>query len=150
MSRRLTLTQDLDVTAEPCDLFLDEHELGRPCGDESHRVALAARRGGAPKWSPIERGRDAGGGRDFLDGRPIHCGTGLELQAIEYKSDDYGEYVLALPTGVRVRYEIEFVRDPAAGENPKRIVLYTTVGAIVFRARHEAWMRFRWPQGGRS
>src|SRR5262245_5841417 len=27
----------------------------------------------------IQRGNDRGGVRDFLDGLPIHCGTGLEL-----------------------------------------------------------------------
>lgn len=27
----------------------------------------------------IQQSRDNGGVRDFLDGKPIHCGSGLEL-----------------------------------------------------------------------
>jgi hypothetical protein len=34
------------------------------------------------------------------------CGTGLELQAFEIRSDDYGDYRVTLPKGIRVRYEL--------------------------------------------
>lgn len=121
--------------AKECDLFLDEHTL--PCGDQRHQVALANRRAGAPEWSPIVRGNDGGGMRDFLDGQPIHCGTGLELQTIEYRSDDYGEYTVRLETAVHVRYEMAWGGD-------RKAVLYTVVGGHVFHVDANDWMRFRW------
>jgi len=33
-----------------------------------------------PAWSTLEKGRDAGGVRWFLAGRPIHCGSGLLMR----------------------------------------------------------------------
>lgn len=122
-----------------CDLSLSEHEPGDSCSDHGHSAALERRRGGAAKWSQIVRGRDGGGSRDFLDGKPIHCGTSLELQSLEYKSDDYGEYTLPLPTGTRVRYELAWDGDERA------IMLHVGVGGHEFIARWEPWMRLRWP-----
>ena len=129
----------------PCDLMLFEHEV--PCDDPKHREALKRRAAGAPKWYAIERREDAGGYRDYLNGHdhsgcpcPIHCGEMLELQAIERKDDDFGEYTLFLDKGIRVRYEANL--SSADGG----IWLYAYIDGHQFRTRHEAWMRFRWPQ----
>jgi hypothetical protein len=124
-----------------CDRFLDEHDILIGCADPEHRAALARRAAGAPSWGQLVREDEgANGFRDYLDGEPIHCGAGLELQAIEYRSDDYGEYVLKLPTGVRVRYELDW---PPRGD--RQVVLHAGIAGHEFTARHETWMRFRWP-----
>lgn len=127
-----------------CDLALYDHlEAGDvSCPDPGHRKALEARRlARAGQWSVIERGRDGGGTRDFLDGRPIHCGSGLELQVTEERYDDYGGYTVWSPKGVGVRYEVDA---------SKRVVLYVSVGGATFHKEMDAegarpWMRFRWP-----
>ena len=128
-----------------CDLMLFEHE--GPCDNPKHNEAINRRAAGAPKWYPIERRQDAGGFRDFLGGHhsgagsvAIHCGEQIELQAVEYRDDDFGTYTLFLDTGIRVRYEANL--SCAEGE----IWLYTAVGGHRFQVRHEGWMRFRWPQ----
>jgi hypothetical protein len=119
-----------------CDSLLSEHTPDTQCEDAEHRAALARRADGAGSWSPIVRSRTEGGPRDFLDGEPINCGSGLELQAIEYRSDDYGEFTVKLPSGVRVRYELD------RGE----IVFYGGIAGHEFTSPHHAWMRFRWPE----
>jgi hypothetical protein len=129
-----------------CDLMLFEHrDAGDAfCPDDpQHTEALRRRRAGAAEWCAIERGRDAGGSRDFLDGQPIHCGATLELQAIEHHDDDYGSFTLKLPTGVLVRYEL------AWGKGEERAIeLHAAIGGHSIEFRHEQWMRFRWPQRG--
>jgi len=129
----------------PCDLMLFEHT--GPCDNPRHREALKRRAAGAPKWHPIERQEEYSGFRDYLNGHdnsgvavPIHCGEQIELQAVEYRSDDFGEYTLFLDKGIRVRYEADL--SSADGG----IWLYAYIDGHEFRARHEAWMRFRWPQ----
>ncbi len=123
-----------------CDLMLMDHEDAGDVDcrkDPGHRKALQARRlARADQWSPIVRSEDRGGRRDFLDGRPIHCGSGLELQIIETREDDYGQFTVWTAKGVRVRYELE---------PDKRITLYAPVAGISFTHAHEPWMRFRWP-----
>jgi frataxin-like iron-binding protein CyaY len=129
-----------------CDLMLFEHE--RPCDNPKHNEALARRAAGAPKWYAIERTHEAGGFRDFLGGHhrgadssvAIHCGEQIELQAIESRDDDFGEYTLFLDKGITVRYEANLSRSDGG------IWLYTSVGGHRFQTRHEDWMRFRWPQ----
>jgi hypothetical protein len=128
-----------------CEMSLGEHEPDDHCDDPGHAKALLVRRQAkAASWSPIVLGQDRGGWRDFLDEQPIHCGSGLELQALEYRSDDYGEYTVALDRGALVRYEVEWYQAPP-GARPHRVVLYSSVAGHSFTARHEAWMRFRWP-----
>jgi hypothetical protein len=143
-------TAILGSDSRKCDLSLYDHrERGDSyCVDDpGHRQALQARRDAlAGAWSLIERGSDRGGDRDFLDGKPIHCGSALDLQAMEFRSDDYGEYTAWIAKGTIVRYEVEWVAPPAK----KRIVLYTTVAGHTFTAHHEEWMRFRWPRPSRS
>jgi hypothetical protein len=123
-----------------CDLMLMEHEDAgdRTCAKPAHRDALQARRAAKEgKWSPIVRGHDSGGKRDFLDGKPVHCGATLELQAVETREDDYGQFSVWTQVGVRVRYELE----PNKG-----ITLYAAVAGFNFTHRHDDWMRFRWPR----
>lgn len=129
----------------PCDLMLFEHD--RSCDNPKHNEALARRAAGAPKWYAIERREDEGGFRDFLDGHhrgpssvAIHCGETIELQAIEFRDDDFGEYTLFLNKGIRVRYEANLSRADGG------IWLYTNIDGHRFQMRHEGWMRFRWPQ----
>ena len=128
----------LHVTDEdaPCDLAISEHE--GPCANPEHTAARARRAAGAPSWSAIEHGSEGGGPRDYLDGQPIHCGDGLELQSIKWSADDYGEFTLKQATGTRVRYE------RSGGD----VVLYATIGGHSFASGLQGWMRFRWPQKG--
>jgi len=120
-----------------CDLFLDEHTDGT-CSDPRHAKVLAtiAARAKGASWSPIVPGCDGGGRRDYLDGKPIHCGATLELQAYEYRSDDYGEYHVMVQRGDLVRYE------RSAGQ----VTLYASVAGHTFTAEWDGGMRFRWPQ----
>lgn len=120
---------------EICDLMLFEHS--GPCADPNHRAALERRAAGsAAKWGEITRRHEHGDIRDYLKGEPIHCGDMLELQSVEYKADDYGEWVFYLDKSVTVRFELSGTRNP---------VLYANIGGHTFAARLEAWMRFRWP-----
>lgn len=109
------------------------------CPEEKYRRMIAQRDTGTP-WSELEVRREPGGLRHYLDGRPVHCGTALELQAVEYKEDDAGDYTRALPRGAVVRYE--------ATQNGVTInaTLHRDVDGHEFGARCEAWFRFRWPR----
>lgn len=99
---------------------------------------MSIRIASAPKWAQIERRYENDGDlRDYVENRPIHCGDMLELQAIEYKADDDGEYSVSLDKGVIVRYELSSARNP---------IFYASIGGHTFTARLEAWMRFRWPR----
>lgn len=122
---------------DACKLFLDEHGL-TPCSDPAHRAALADRLEQAAPWDSIVRKK----GRDFLAGRPIHCGERLELQGLTYRSDDFGEYSVRLETGSSVRYELAARLGP---EDFPKIILFTSVGGHEFSSAAELWMRFRWP-----
>lgn len=122
---------------EPC-------AIGRP--SECPKEIAAAKREkekGAP-WSPLVVQREPGGLRHYLDGKPIHCGSFLELQRVTTKSDDYGEYNVALQAGDVVRYEASIL------EREIHATLYADVGGHTFRAPvDEEWMRFRWPKAER-
>lgn len=84
--------------------------------------------------------KESGGLRHYLDGEPVHCGAGLELQSIEHRSDDYGEFIEFLQQGVPVRYE--------ASQDGKaiRASLYAGKGGHCFSTAHDDWMCFRWPR----
>jgi hypothetical protein len=132
-------------------MFMDHGDDDTSCAtDPKHTKALAARRSGARTWSAIEIRRERGDWRHFLDDQAIHCGAGLELQAIEWKSDDYGEFTVKLDEGVRVRYEVEWLRDRPADGPPWKPVLYVSMGGHSgFKGPLENWMRFRWPKAVR-
>jgi hypothetical protein len=137
------------VIIEEEEHSMSDHLDGLPmCGDPSHREAVRLRRSGSPEWSPIVLGNDRGGMRDFLDGQPIHCGTTLELQAIEWKADDFGEFTLRTSTPVRVRYEVAW-RWLTGADKPTRpdVVLHADIGGHGFTTDLRGWMRFRWPKG---
>jgi hypothetical protein len=85
-------------------------------------------------------GTDGGGRRHFLDGEAIHCGTCLELQAIDFRSDDYGLYTVPLQNGAIVTYEAAW---HGAADGP-RATLHASVGGHEFMRTLEPWMRFRW------
>ena len=123
---------------------LDGH--GCTAGDDAHCPAQQAaerrRRAQDGRWSALVLGDDGGGPRHFLDDRPVHCGTMLELQALEYASDDYGEYPVPQQCGVVVRYE---VTPPQSGTTlDDRAMLYLFQGGHEFSRCYHAGMRFRW------
>lgn len=144
-----------------CDRFLDEHGLNDTCTDPQHREALARRRAGAAPWSTVQTGNDAPSGdpagwRQFLDGKPIHCGQLLELQGREFSSDDYGEIMLLKPTGILVRYEVAWTAEAAPRRSREewaalkaggRVpMLHLSIDGYEFTKPLEDWMRFRWPE----
>jgi hypothetical protein len=119
--------------------MLDEHTV--PCDNPKHCDALRRRgEGRACIWGTISRLSDDGGYRDFLDDQPISCGSMLELQAVDYKDDDFGEYSVYLNKGHVVRYEANLSRRDGG------ITLYSSIGGHRFVASHHAGMRFRWPK----
>jgi hypothetical protein len=134
-----------------CDLALRDHVAGRLCEDRAHQAALARRAAGAPEWGGLTRTNymEADGDgvmqvvdfRDHLEDVPISCGTGLLLQGREWRSDDFGEYLVLLPTGAPVHYEINW------GAQGKRAVVCADVVGHEFEKAIESWMRFRWPPG---
>ena len=122
--------------------------MGEPCSvgrPEECPKALAQRKRDQERgaeWPALELRRESGGLRHYLRGEPIHCGTCLEVQATETKSDDYGEYTVWLQKGTLVRYEAQINAGLGA-------TLHVVVGGVEFCARAEEWMRFRWPKEGR-
>jgi hypothetical protein len=76
---------------------------------ERARRHLMSRNGSPlPDGNPLLEGRDSGGRRDFLAGRPVHAGEGLYLltcagwHAVRYESNVPREPVLYMPLpGVR-------------------------------------------------
>lgn len=80
-----------------------EGEEAELCKDEGHAHASEQRaRASAGLWSRLlSTSTRSNGEGDYLNGRLIHCGSILELQAIEHRSDDYGEYTAATPHGDR-------------------------------------------------
>jgi len=102
------------------------------------REALAGRSAGAREWGQIRDGNDGGGWRQYLDGEPIHCGAVLELQELECRSDDYGEYTVRKATGIVVCYEVAWVHGARVG------MLHLPIGGHEFSKPIDSWMRFRW------
>jgi hypothetical protein len=91
------------------------------------------------RWSALELRKESGGLRHYLDGLPIHCGMGIELQETVEKEDGYGLYEVPLQTGIPVRYEAS----QFAGALTWSIHKY--LGRVEFVAYGENYMRFRWP-----
>jgi hypothetical protein len=119
------------------DCSLDAH-----CSAADCPAAIVERRRAAEStapWHALELGRDAGGPRHYLAGRPVHCGTMIVLQAVETRADDRGSYHVLLAQGVRVRYEAALYPDPPV------VTLHTEVAGHEVVLRHQPWMRFRWP-----
>jgi len=112
--------------------------IGR--ADDCPPTIAARKRDKGTAWPMLEVRRELGGLRHYLEGEPVHCGAGLQLQAITFRADDYGEWQVALPLGTRVRYEA------AIGDTEIRATLHADVAGHEFIARLEKWMRFRWPE----
>lgn len=116
---------------EPC-------EIGKPA--ECPKAIAAAKRDKGAPWSPLVLHREPGGLRHYLDGKPIHCGSFLELQRVTFKADDYGEYAVPLQAGDVVRYEAAIL------DREIHATLHADVGGHAFTARiADEDLRFRWP-----
>ncbi len=108
--------------------------------DAEHDQALKRRREAkAGAWRELRAAVQGTSTRHFLDGQPINCGRSIELQSIEYRSDDFGEFLAYLDQGVAARYEVQHT---PAGIRP---MLHVIVHGHEFTAAVESWMRFRWP-----
>lgn len=114
------------------------------CPNAGHTEASERRRAKMARQlgSYIVIDRDAGGRRDYLDGKPIHCGTTLELQAVDYAEDDFGSYSVTVDRWTTVRYELTWKPD-----GKRKIVLFKYVDGHQFVTEWNATMRFRWPRG---
>ena len=125
-------------SGEPC-------AIGRPDECPIH-VALARRDRGAP-WSALTLRHGSAEMRHHLDGRPVHCGDTLTLQAQTVRADDLGEFTRYEPSGVAVRYEATIFTAEMLNAKTRTLgaSLYATVGGHTFGVRVEEWMRFRWP-----
>lgn len=114
------------------------------CGAADCPPAAAERRrqqaqaGAWSKLTPPRNDGDAYGSYHHLDGRPISCGSRLELQKLVYEGDDYGEYTRLLQEGQSVRFELDYMTP----------VLYVSIGGHEATIRYHEWLRFRWPAGG--
>lgn len=117
----------------------DPCELGTPssCPRQPDRDRRALAKRGS--WSALELRREPGGPRHYLDGKPVHCGAGLELQHTTLKTDDYGDFTVPLQVGTVVRYEASL--RPSITWS-----LHAGVGGHEFAAVGEPWLRFRWPK----
>jgi len=124
------------------DHFADDGQpIDWTCANPEHTAAIARRAQRGDAWAPMVRRPDGGDTRDFVDGEPVHCGAALELQSIEYKSDDYGEWTVRLDKGTHVRYELAWGKGDG-----KRAMLHTCLGGHEFVTPVHPWMRFRWPK----
>jgi hypothetical protein len=89
---------------DTCSVF-DPCDVGLPGTCPREPIRLKRKRDKAGGWGGLVMKREPGGLRHYLDGKPVHCGSGLVLQMQGEKSDDYGEYTVPLQTGTTVRYE---------------------------------------------
>jgi len=107
-------------------------ELGRRIRIQSQAAA----------WSLLALRKDEGGFRHYLDGKAVHCGDTIELQAIEEHHDDHGPYSVPVQLGTPVRYESDlYLPTPET-------TLFASVAGRVFAAALSPSMRFRWPRTG--
>lgn len=120
-----------------------------------HKVSFEAqvRDWGVADPRPFERivtAEDGGGWRQFLAGRPIHCGSTLELRAHEWIDTDEGSR--CQPTGgiLEVRYEMDWAGTVTVGEktyHERRGVLYFDIGGYSFGPKpFDDGFWFRWPK----
>lgn len=116
-------------------------EGGNPstCRFEPARRARAQQKQG--EWGRLVVKQEPGGLRHYLEGRPVHCGVGLELQQVAEKSDDWGEFTVPQQVGTIVRYE-------ATQAGGLTATLHALVAGYEFVTSAEPWMRFRWPRRG--
>lgn len=86
------------------------------------------------------------GDRHYLDDRPIHCGTFLELQHIAELSDDFGEFTVYRNAGTFVRYEVEHRLRRGTNITERVPVMYVGAAGRSFKATIDAGCYFRWPE----
>lgn len=127
-----------------------DHEscwLDENCGADdcpavvTNRMRAAAR---GREWGPLVLSQDAGGQRHVLDGKPVHCGAMIQLQACETRDDDRGSYMVYLQRGTLVRYEAALHLDPPV------VRLFGDLSGYEFSAVLGMSMRFRWPGAATS
>lgn len=92
------------------------------------------------QWGELVLKREPGGLRHYLDGKPVHCGMGLILQATADKEDDFGGYTVPLEMGNSVGYEASH-RDGKLD-----VTLHLYLSGHEFVTGLQPWMRFRWPK----
>jgi hypothetical protein len=136
-----------DDRHDECSVWDERCQAGdeATCPKAEPRKERARERAKAgPEWGKlIARREPLNGWRHYLDGEPVHCGSAIELQAVEDRYDDYGDYSVPRQTGAVVRYEANL-----HGAQP-HATLHASVAGYEFVSRLEDWMRFRWPGGKR-
>lgn len=125
------------------DDSIDWHEEKCERWKAHKRATEAAER--AAGWHRLKRKDNSGGYRDQLDGQPVHCGAGLELQAVEYVVDKVtgNETRRAAGKTIPVRYEIADRLD-GQGKWTRVAKLHADVGGHEFSADAEGLL-LRWP-----
>lgn len=135
---------DADQRRPHTDCWFDEEACaeGKPdtCPPELARRRRREEKAahGGP-WSALELRQEDSGPRHYLDGKAVHCGACIELQALGWRDDDYGSYTVPLNKGQLVRYEASLVTGNV------RVTLHADVAGREFVAGLESGMRFRWP-----
>lgn len=89
---------------------------------------------------PLILGKDGGGLRHYLDGKPVHCGTGLLLGAERWDGK---------PLWIPVRYEASWANS-TEGPAVEAVLYLDLLEVPSLPIPHRADMQLRWPPRTRS
>jgi hypothetical protein len=119
-------------------------EVGRTASCPREHGRALRRAAQEMEWSAIELRQDAGDVCHYLDGRALHNGASIELQARESVCDaDKTWYWRPLPDGVRVFFSAHWDAPPK--KHDLKATLEMNHAGHIFSAPLLDEMRFRWP-----
>lgn len=92
-------------------------------------------------FTQLVTGQDGGGWRQFLDGKPVTCGSTLELECYEECVNSNGDIGIRSAGSIEVRYEMTY------DEHDRRLgVIYYDIAGHHFGPNFLTSKRFRWPR----